>query len=275
MAKLEYEMTRDILFKILFVQNEDLLKNLVSKILGITVEDMKEFKVTNPEITPESLSGKFCVLDIKMEINGQVVNLEVQVKDEDDFPERSLFYWSRSYTKELKKGGDYIDLRKTIGIHIVKFDMCKDTKDFHSEFRALEVSRHTELTDKMVLHYFELKKLPEVTKADAENVLKLWLGLFKAETEEEMAKIVEIGGKVMEQAVMAYKSVVASDTFQEAEYLRRINETAALRHARNQGKAEGKAEGVIQTARNMKDLGIDTNTIAKATKLTVDEILKL
>ena len=36
-------------------------------------------------------------------------------------------------------------------------------KEFHSEFRLLEVSRHEELTDKMTLHFFELKKLPNNT----------------------------------------------------------------------------------------------------------------
>jgi len=290
MAKLKYTLTRDTLFKILFVQNKGLLKNLVSQILDIALKDIREFKVTNPEITPEDLGGKFCVLDIKMKVNGQIVNLEVQVRDKKNYPERSLFYWAQNYTKELKESENYINLKKTIGINIIEFDLFKDTKDIHSEFRALEVTRHTELTDKMSLHYFELKKLPKITNSDAKNALKLWLSLFKAKTDEEMEKIANIGGRIMKQAVTAYKNVVVSDTFQEAERVRqkaRLNEAYALRNAMNkgiakgktQGKAEGKAEGITQgvrqTAKNMKNMGIDTKTIAKATKMTVDDILKL
>ncbi|MDR0446916.1 MAG: Rpn family recombination-promoting nuclease/putative transposase, partial [Oscillospiraceae bacterium] len=33
-----------------------------------------------------------------MNINGKRVDLEVQVSDEHDYPERSLYYWSREYS---------------------------------------------------------------------------------------------------------------------------------------------------------------------------------
>jgi len=211
MAKLTFKLTRDTLFKILFVKHEDLLKDLVSQILCIDIGTITDFKIDNPNIEPEALGQKFCRLDIKMKVNGQVVNLEVQVKDEDDYPERSLYHWARCYSSALSAGKDYIDLPRTIAINIVDFELFEDTKDFHSEFRALEVTRHTELTDKMSMHYFELKKLPEVAESDAENKLKLWLSFFNAETDEELSKIEKIGGKTMVQAIQAYKSVVVSD----------------------------------------------------------------
>ena len=44
-------------------------------------------------------------------------------------------------------------------ISIVAFTMF-DCAGFHSEFQAIEVTRHTPLTDKLSLHYFELPKLP-------------------------------------------------------------------------------------------------------------------
>ena len=73
--------------------------------------------------------------------------------------------------------------------------------EFHSEFEPLEVTRHTPLTDRMSLHYFELPKLPEVVNTDDE--LKLWLALFKAETEEELQQIEAMGVPIMEQAINA------------------------------------------------------------------------
>lgn len=42
-----------------------------------------------------------------------------------------------------------------------------------------------------------------------------------------------------------------------------------------EGKAEGKAEANSQTARNLKDLGVSVDVIAKATGLSVEEIEKL
>ena len=35
---------------------------------------------------PESLEDRFCRLDINMTVNGQRVDLEIQVNDEGDFP---------------------------------------------------------------------------------------------------------------------------------------------------------------------------------------------
>jgi len=267
MAELEFKLTRDTVFKILFVKHQDLLKDLVSKLLGIGIGAMVEFNVDNPNIEPEAFGQKFCRLDIKMKVNGQVINLEVQVKDENDYPERSLYHWARCYSSALSVGKDYIDLPRTVAVNIVKFELFKDTKDFHSEFRALEVTRHTELTDRMSMHYFELKKLPEVVESDAGDGLKMWLSLFNAETDEELSKIEKIGGKTMVQAIKAYKSVVVSDEFKEAEVQREIaehNEAAALRHER--------WETTRKFVQNLHNMGLSTDNIAKAAEISEAEV---
>jgi hypothetical protein len=77
-----------------------------------------------------------------------------------------------------------------------------------------------------------LPKLPDIVNADDE--LHLWLTLFKAETEEDLAKIAVLGVPVMEQAIEAYRHVTATERFKELERLRslaRHNEASALRHA--------------------------------------------
>ena len=100
------------------------------------------------------------------------------------------------------------------------------------------------MTDRQVLHYFELPKLPEVV--DADDGLKLWLALFNAETEEDLARIEALEVSVMQEAIGAYRHVAATDEFREIERLRslaRHNEASALSHARDMGKIEGKIEG--------------------------------
>jgi len=61
-ANLEYTFKTDTLFKMLFVKNNDLLKQLVSELLEIRLESIGEFNVTNPEMPPEFIGGKFCRL---------------------------------------------------------------------------------------------------------------------------------------------------------------------------------------------------------------------
>ena len=43
----------------------------------------------------------------------------------------------------------------------------------------------------------------------------------------------------------------------------------------DKGKAEGKAEEKLEIARSLKEMGLDTAAIAKATKLTPQEIEKI
>ena len=114
MAKLKYKFTNDTLFKMLFVEHPDLLQKLVAVLLSIPLENIDEFLITNPEIPPEGLGDKFCRLDINMKVNGQLVDLEVQVADEGDYSERSLYYWAREYSSALASGDIYAALPRLL-----------------------------------------------------------------------------------------------------------------------------------------------------------------
>lgn len=228
---------------------------------------------------PDSLGDKFCRLDINMNVDGRVVDLEVQVQDERDYPERSLYYWAREYSSALPEGNKYVDLPPVIIISIVAFPLF-DCADYHSEFRPLEVTRHELLTDRMVMHYFELSKLPEEISPD--DITALWLSLFRSETDEDVLKIQKMGGPVMEQMVEAYRRVSVSDEFREVERLReraRHNEAAALFNAERRGiekgREEGREKGMLDVAKKMKDKGKSINEIAEMTDLSVDDVLRL
>jgi len=232
MSKLKYKLTNDTLFKLLFVKYQDLLKRLVAALLGVRVENITEFFITNSDMPPEALGEKFCRLDINMIVNGQRIDLEIQVNDENDYPERSLFYWAREYSSALPEGENYSKLPRTIVISILAFSLFR-CEDFHSEFELLEVKRFERLTDRLAMHYFELPKLS--SEIDVGDELKLWLALFKADSEEELKKLEKIGGDVMVQAIKAYRHVSASNEFKELERLRslaRHNEASALNNAR-------------------------------------------
>ena len=285
MTELEYKFTYDLLFKMIFTKHVKLLKSLVATLLSIPLESIEQFEIRNAEIPPETLGDKFCRLDINMAVNGQRVDLEVQVDNDGDFPERSLYYWAREYSTALQVGDSYSDLPKAIVISIVSFTMFKDYDGFHSEFHALEVTRHTQLTDKFCLHYFELPKLP-VENLSKTDRLSLWLALFKAKTEEDLKKIEEMEVEEMQEAISAYKTVTVTSEFKEATRLRelaRLNEASALAHAKREGKSEGIREGIqtgLQKGRqegrqetlkevidNLKNSGISDDDIKRILKI--------
>ena len=74
----------------------------------------------------------------------------------------------------------------------------------------------------------------------------MWLKLFKAETEEELANIEALEVPIMSEAVQAYRHVAASSEFREIARLRskaRHDEAQALQNARR--KEREKWEGVV------------------------------
>ncbi|MCL2388249.1 MAG: Rpn family recombination-promoting nuclease/putative transposase [Defluviitaleaceae bacterium] len=242
-TKLIYTFKSDVLFKMLFVRHPNLLKRLVAVLLGISLKSIKNFQTINTEMPPEEIGKKFCRLDINMMVDGKRVNLEIQIEDEGNYPERSMFHWAKMFTSSLPAGNDYSLLPKTIVISILGFKQF-DCKEVHSEFASMEINRHEILSDKQRYHFFELPKLPDVDSIDTTSEKNLWLALFNAETEEELEKLIVKGGEVMNQAVEAYRGITATDEFKYLEVLRartKHDEAQAINNAKKQG-AEAERE---------------------------------
>ena len=81
-----------------------------------------------------------------MTVNGQCVDLEVQVCNEGDYPERVMYYWARKFSSALLIGQGYSVSSRTIVISIIDFPLF-DCEEYHSFFLPLEVTRHTLLSD--------------------------------------------------------------------------------------------------------------------------------
>ena len=240
-TKLTYTFKSDVLFKMLFAKNKHLLKKLVSVLLAIPLSHIQEFEVINGDISPEEIDKKFCRLDINMKVDDKIVNLEIQVQDEGDYIERSMYYLAREFSLALQAGADYITLPKTIVISILDFVLFTDTDDIHSEFLFKERKRNTILSEKLILHYLELKKLPDVSDIDTSNERDLWLALFNAETEEEISQLQGLEVDFMSQAVAAYREISVDPKYRELERMRaktRHDEAQALGNARRQEEAK-------------------------------------
>ena len=265
MNELKYKFTNDTLFKMLFVKYPELLKKLVAVLLRIRADSIGLFEIRNPEMPPESLGDKFCRLDINMDVDGQRVDLEIQVDNDGGyFPERTLYYWAREYSTALPIAGKYAELPRTVIISIVGFKLF-DCPEYHSEYQASEVTRHTPLSDSFSLHYFELPKLPVTIKAD--NGLELWLSLFRAKTEEELTNIEALGVQEMREAITAYRNITVTPEFQEAERLRskaRHDEAQALHNAERKAK--------LEVAKNLLGMGLTIEKVIEATGLMKEEI---
>lgn len=85
-------LSNDYVFKRVFARegNESLLKDLLESILNIGINNVI---IQNPELIRETKEGKSGVLDIKAEINDNIIiDIEIQVENQYNMSERSTLY---------------------------------------------------------------------------------------------------------------------------------------------------------------------------------------
>ncbi|WP_432651497.1 Rpn family recombination-promoting nuclease/putative transposase [Huintestinicola sp.] len=234
----------DVIFKRVFGNdnNKAIISAFVSDLLEIPRDSIKAIYINNVELTPEYLEQKFSRLDLKLDVDGRIVNIEMQVNFEPDFKERTLFYWSKLYSEELKAGEEYGELKHTICINIINFDLF-GCENYHSSFKVLESERGELLTDKFSIHFFELKKLSKFKK---NKRMEDGLNLINAETEGDLMAIQQSTTipEVKDTIVMLRQLSADEKVRQEAYYRekRLHDEASALGHARREGMLDTLAD---------------------------------
>ena len=249
----------DIIFKKIFTENKDMLTSFISSILDIPIESISEIEITNPELPPETLSGKFSRLDLSMKFDGRLVNVEIQVKNEPDYRDRTLFYWAKLYSSELKSGEDYSELKQTITINIINFNMFEGA-DYHTEVAAMIKGTNEVFSDKFSIHFFELKKVSK--KPNPSNSRELWLQFINADSEEDLDMISQTNVPIMKKAVNVIYDMSEDTKIREIARLREKalhDEASALKNA----KAEGRAEGEASIIAKMKAFGMTEEQIRR------------
>ena len=251
----------DIIFKKIFSleENEDMLHDFLSTMLDIPYDNIKRITVCNSEMLPETADGKFSRMDLKIEVDDTLVNVEMQVSSRPDFNDRVLYYWSKMYDGELKSGEDYGELKKCISINIVNFNIS-DKPSYHSHYVIKEEDTGELFSDKLSIHFFELKKINR--KINSKDRKELWLHLINAESEEELTMLQNTNVPVIQKAVMVIHQMSADEKMREIARMREKalhDEASALKGARDEGRAEGRIEVISKMkASGMSDEQINS-----------------
>lgn len=89
----DYPLTNDYMFRSLCQKNNKALKGLLSALLRIPPEQIHSVVITNPIVVGEACPDKEFRLDVRVELNGNaIINIEMQVANLHDWPERSISY---------------------------------------------------------------------------------------------------------------------------------------------------------------------------------------
>ncbi len=188
-GEIKYNMTNDYMFRALFQQNTVALKGLLSSLLHMPPEDILSVEIMNPIVIGETINDKEFRLDIKAVLNHyQQINLEMQMVNRHDWPERSIGYLSRMYNS-LQKGDQYINVKPAIHIGILNFSPFDGEPIFYSRNVLMDMNKHRIYSDKFQVNVLELKQIELATEEDKKWNLDFWAKLFKARTWEELKMI--------------------------------------------------------------------------------------
>ena len=269
----------DFVFKNIFGSEKN--SKILISFLNATLKPkdlITSVEIKNTDLNKGYIEDKFSRLDVKATTsNEEIINIEIQLKNEYNMIKRSLYYWSKLYSEQLNEGEDYSILKRTICINILNFKYLK-TRKFHSAYRLKEIYSNEELTEVAEIHFIEIPKLEDCY--DEKDMLVPWIEFLK-DPESEKVRNLEMSIEEIRQAKDELIKMSNDDTQRELYEMRAKtlkDKISALNEAERKGIQKGIQEGekkkAIEIAKSLLDV-LDVQTISLKTGLSVDEINKL
>ncbi len=266
----------DFVFKKIF-GSEEHPKVLISFLNAVLkpIKPIIEVEIKNSDIEKEYIDDKFSRLDVKAKTsNNEIINIEIQLKNEYNMIQRSLYYWSKLYEEQLTEGDRYDKLCRTVCINILDFKYLKNDR-FHNGYRLKEIKTNEELTDLEEIHFIEIPKLKKLEKS--EEVVDLLEGCveFLRDPESEVVRKLEMSNKEIREAKDELYRLSRDSKERELYFMREKSlkdEISALANAEEKGMQKGREEEKINIAKNMILNGMSNHMISNITGLTIEEI---
>ena len=282
-TKERLDLKNDYVFKRIFgkPENNEELKELLEAILNI---EINKVEVKNPEITKDYTDEKLGVLDIRAQINEDIIiDIEMQISNVKTMINRNIAYTSRLIAEDSRAGETYRTLKKFISITILGENLL-ERNTYHSivhlKFEEVEQNKQIEmgyqkeqeiLTDRIEIHYIELKKFLK-KNPEMNSKLEQWLWLLAGK--EDKIKMASKKNKTIEKIVEDLDEMSADENERIEAYKRKLaiwDYNVNINEAKKEGAQNEKKE----IAKKMKAEKMPLEIIIKITGLTKEEIEKI
>lgn len=269
----------DAVFKMLFARVPQLLADLINAVrAGVPPIDVVE--VLNPGITPDELAGKFIVLDVlARDPDGRTFEVEMQVRGQEFWPARALYYLAKVFGDQLKKGEEYAELMPVIGIHLLNFEWSNLPKA-RWYFTLRDEERHeVVLTHALQLYMVELSKARGLSAVGSgpRTAFDDWVAFFTRWNEENI--MAAITHEPVKQALDELTRLSGDEETRRTAFVREralLDERSELRAAERRGIEIGAQRRSTETALKMiQAKRFDDAAIAEFSGLSEDEVRRL
>lgn len=236
-------------------------------------------------MTKEEKLGR---IDIKATINkSKIVNIEIQLRNNNDIEKRSEFYGAKLITEQFGKKDKYEKLKPVILINILNYELLDLPEYYTKTVTVADKHREYEVIKDVTYYFIELPKFRK-SKPKLANLLECWLAIIDGKGELiEMAKEKD---EIIKEAVEEVEEILSDAQIREINEYRQTaiwERNSMIHHAKEEGMREGLEEGMkkgikegkkeikLEIAKRMKNEGMKLEDIKRITELEKEEIEKL
>lgn len=283
----------DLTFKKIFGEHKDLLISLLNALLPLADdEQIESVEYLSPELLPETYVGKNSIVDVRCrDVKGRQFIVEMQMLWTEAFKQRVLFNASKAFVRQLDKKRKYELLQPVYSLNLVNETFMKDYPDeFIHNYSVVHEFHSDEIIEGLHFTFVELPKF-QAHSLKEKKMAVLWLRFLTEIDEQTKQAPQELldnpetrkALKAVEESAMTKNELLAYEDFWDklgAERLLFVDSNRINREeGRTEGRAEGRAEGIIEgcakVAKNLLNLGMALDEVAKVTGLDIETIEKM
>lgn len=283
----------DLTFKKIFGEHKDLLISLLNALLPLADdEQIESVEYLSPELVPETYVGKNSIVDVRCrDVKGRQFIVEMQMLWTEAFKQRVLFNASKAFVRQLDKKRKYELLQPVYSLNLVNETFMKDYPDeFIHNYSVVHEFHSDEIIEGLHFTFVELPKF-QAHSLKEKKMAVLWLRFLTEIDEQTKQAPQELldnpetrkALKAVEESAMTKNELLAYEDFWDklgAERLlfvdsNRINREEGRAEGRAEGRTEGIIEGCAKVAKNLLNLGMALDEIAKVTGLDIETIEKM
>jgi predicted transposase/invertase (TIGR01784 family) len=278
MDKKPLSPVNDFVFKKVFGENLFVLDNFLKSVLDVPDDEYHGLEVLDPDLSPENIEDKRCVLDIKLQTkSGKVIDIEIQARYQNFIWKRIQYYAAKLLVDQAKSGDKYDRLPQVISILIADFEMIQESGSYHHRFRFYDEKEKVHFPDSIEINTLEIQKVNDLDGSP----LSAWMRFFRAREEEDFEMLAQTNPAIAEawgviKHLSADESARMIAEAREKAYRDMVSaEASAHNKGLQEGLQKGRQEEKFAVAKKLLRMKMPVDDIVKATGLPLDEVKQL
>ena len=260
--------------------NFAVLEGLITVLTG---EQVTIVEILESEGNQERAVDQFNRVDIKAKNErGDIILVEVQLTRQLYYLQRMLYGVSKAITEHIEIGNKYDKVKKVYSINILYFDLGQGS-DYLYHGKTVFTGVHT--GDRLKVNTREADEIRMTVPEDvfpeyyiirvnefndvARTPIEEWLDYLKNNRIKD-----DTSTPGLKEARQRLLYMTMTDAERKA-YDAHMDDIMVQNDVLDTAKMEGRAEGKIEMAKNLKSLGVDIRTIMQASGLTEEQIKQL